>query len=607
MITQPDYAILAAMTFETGELSFEQLCSEEVKSIYTMLPDEQARFEFAEKLRARAKELHRKIDFEKWWKSVIKIKPRVSTTTNMTDLPIEGLDFGQYGITDSGLYYYDERKGEITFAEGTPLIVTKILHNIDGEPNKVEISYKLRGEWRRVIVRRRDINDSRSILDLANYEINVNSTNASMLVEYLAKFIAINTSRIPIEKSVGRLGWYNNEFIPYGTNYTFDGAPNDRAKFEALKPSGDYEKWLETYLIARNSPIVRFYLDASFASVLLKRLDAQMFVTHIWGNTETGKTVAQLMAMSIWGDPWRLVFTFNATKVWAERQATFLGNIPFALNELQTIKDRYTNTDQLIYQLCEGQSRGRGSKTGGNDETKYWRMTILSNGEQCLTEDNTLAGAANRILELETKTSLFDDPVLVCETIKENYGHAGIKFIEGLRKYSDEELKKIYNIIRRAIADSDMMEKQNNSLACVIMADCIANQIFLSLDPEAAFEDALSLLDKLRVSLPSKKDIDIFERSYDNFTSWVIQNKNKFSGSDYTDYFGLIEKIDDVDYVFILPTALDAWCTQNGFAKKMILSTFLEHEVLEPNPSNKHRVTKRIKGVACKTYKIRLS
>ncbi len=607
MINQAEYAQLASISFEAGELTFSELCSEEVKSIYTMLPDEQAKFEFAEKLRDRALALKRKGDFEKWWKTVTKIKPRISTTTNMLDLPISDLEFGPYGITESGLYYYDERKGEITFAEGTPLIVTKILHNIDGEPNKVELAYKLRGEWRRVIVRRRDVNDSRAILDLANYEINVNSANAGMLVEYISRFIALNTERIPIEKSVGRLGWYGDEFIPYGTNYTFDGAQNDRSKFDAVRAHGDYNEWLKAYKQVCAVPIVRFYMAASFASVLLKRLEGQMFVVHIWGDTETGKTVAQLMAMSAWGEPWRLVSTFNATKVWAERQAAFLGNIPFALNELQTIKDRWTNTDQLIYQLCEGQSRGRGSKGGGNDEMKYWRMVILSNGEQCITDDNTLSGAANRVIELETKFNLFDDAPGLCDTIRDNYGHAGQKFVDAVQKFDVAELKTIYNVIRKEIASADMMDKQNNSLAFVFLADCIANQIFNGMTPNEAFDSSVDLLQALKKSLPNKKDITIFERSYDNFTSWVMQNKSKFTDSDYNECYGIIESDNGSSWVYILPTALDVWCQQSGFVKKMILSTFLDNGVLEANPSNKDRVTKRIKNNPCKTYKIKLS
>ena len=44
-------------------------------------------------------------------------------------------------------------------------------------------------------------------------------------------------------------------------------------------------------------------MAASFASVLLEPLKVLPFVLHLWGTTGTGKTVALMVAMSIWGNP----------------------------------------------------------------------------------------------------------------------------------------------------------------------------------------------------------------------------------------------------------------------------------------------------------------
>lgn len=53
---------------------------------------------------------------------------------------------------------------------------------------------------------------------------------------------------------------------------------------------------------------------------------------HLWGKSGTGKTVALIIAMSIWGNPaiGHLVKNLNSTNVGLERLSAFLNNLPFA-------------------------------------------------------------------------------------------------------------------------------------------------------------------------------------------------------------------------------------------------------------------------------------
>jgi|AGTN01.1.fsa_nt_gi Superfamily II helicase and inactivated derivatives len=607
-----DYAALVAQEFDASTLAFADLCSEQVKTLYSALIGPDVQLAFAEKLRARAKELNRKGDFEKWWRTVTKVQRPISTKPNMSDLPL-ALDFGPYGITDAGLYTWNEREGDVFFAEGTPLIVTRILHNIDNEPVKIEITYKLRGVWHSLIVNRRDVADNKSILCLSDREINVNSTNAALLVQYIARLIAINENKIPVERSVGRLGWHGDEFVPYGVNYVFDGSTADGMLYSAVSAKGDAGKWMEIYRLARTNPIVRFYLAASLTSPLVALLDGQIFLTHIWGNTETGKTVASMLAASVWGDPARLVFTFNATKVWAERRAAFLCNVPFILNELQTIKDKYQNTDQLIYQLCEGQSKGRGTKTGGTEDMRFWRLTILSNGEQPMTDESTLGGAANRVIDLHTEGPLFTDPVGICDVIHENYGHAGEKFVEAVKELQTEKLAEAYKIYRRHITGADIMDKQINALSFIALADFLAACILEGADTDTATDSTFNFIDKIIAILPKKRDVDLFERAYDSFVSWIRQNTSKFTDSEFNkENYGIIEtekeKGKNVEYCYILPTAFETWCKDVGYNKKMIVACFIENCILTPNTANRNRIGKRIKNEGTwQCYKIKMA
>ena len=91
------------------------------------------------------------------------------------------------------------------------------------------------------------------------------------------------------------------------------------------------------------STTARVILAASFASPLLEVLGALPFFVHLWGvDSGTGKTVALMLAASVWGDPavGAYIKTFDATVVGHEKTAAFLNHLPLCLDELQSLPPR---------------------------------------------------------------------------------------------------------------------------------------------------------------------------------------------------------------------------------------------------------------------------
>ena len=88
---------------------------------------------------------------------------------------------------------------------------------------------------------------------------------------YLTDIEHLNYDVIPELHSVGRLGWIDGYgFSPYVDNVVFDGDVSFRSLFDAVKPKGSYDKWLELCKqIRRNGATARIMLAASFASVLV--------------------------------------------------------------------------------------------------------------------------------------------------------------------------------------------------------------------------------------------------------------------------------------------------------------------------------------------------
>lgn len=80
-----------------------------------------------------------------------------------------------------------------------------------------------------------------------------------------------------------------------------------------------------------------------------------------------------MAAMSIWGNPKMggLVKTMNTTKVGIMRTSAFLYSLPYAGDELQTMKDKWTtNFDQANLSDHGSLDRGRGRASGGGGGDK---------------------------------------------------------------------------------------------------------------------------------------------------------------------------------------------------------------------------------------------
>ena len=129
----------------------------------------------------------------------------------------------------------------------------------------------------------------------------------------------------------------------------------------------------------RKNKTIRFIMATSFASILIEKLNINSFIVHLWGISGNGKTVTLMIAMSIWGNPGigHLVKNLNSTSVGFERLSTFLYNIPFAGDELQTIKNKWDSFDNLIMYLTEGIDRGRGQQFGGIETLNTWNCNFI--------------------------------------------------------------------------------------------------------------------------------------------------------------------------------------------------------------------------------------
>jgi hypothetical protein len=335
----------------------------------------------------------------------------------------------------------------------------------------------------------------------------------------------------------------------------------------------------------------KFLLAASFASVLVKPLGVLPFFVDLWGETEGGKSVSLMLACSVWANPdeSQYIGDFKTTDTALEARADMLNNLPMMLDDTSKTSAKVRdNFEGIVYDLCSGKGKSRSNKDLGMNRENRWKNCILTNGERPLQSYVSQGGAINRILEVECGANVYDNPQLTATVLKENYGFAGIRFIEAVKTIGFEKIGEIYKEFCDVLFDSDKMQKQAMSLAVVLTADKIATEYIFNdgcyISPEEAKE---TLIDRDMVSDN--------ERCYQYLMDKIAMNTSRFDSATGLEKWGTIDK----GYAYFYPQAFEELCKDAGFSKKSFLSWAERKGYLD---SDKGRTTK-VKRIGDKTIR----
>ena len=566
--------------YNLEELNSESILEDYIFDYLIALPNSPNKTRIIEKIRTKAKELKVIRAFNSIFKQknqeyIHNLKSRGGNVVKFTDCPIEDLKCGQWNADDTGVYKMDYTPTMQSLkikACPHPIIPIEIINNIDTNTEKVKLAFYKRKQWQYAIVERKTIASNTAIIQLANRGIEVNSENAKNLVSYLADIIELNN--LETTDGITHLGWINKDFIPYTSKYKYDGDVTYKNIFESVSEKGNYQKWKDTMKQLRaNSRTLRFLMASSFASTLVKLFQINPFVVHLWGKSSNGKTVAQMICASIWGNPakGKLLSSLDSTKVASERLCNFLRSIPLILDELQITRTKYKNYDTLIYELTEGKGKDRGTVEGGLTQITEWDNIIIVSGEEPITSSTSKEGVKNRVIEIEENEKIVENGNEVVNLILNNYGFAGKEFIEIIQ--NKDNLFDEYNQIVSDLKKDENSPKQINAIATILLADKIVSKSIFN-DNSITLEEAKDYF---------TKDIDEADRYIDLIIDIANANINNFYDSNNSfppsgQIWGKLDKTTDgkgtIMYYDFVPTKLYQILEENninwnGIKKKM--------------------------------------
>lgn len=483
-----------------------------------------------------------------------------------------------------------------------PVMPVERLVNIDTGEEKLRLAFRKGTIWRRHIVEKKVLASANKVTELAGIGIAVNSETARNFVRYIGDLENLNYDIIPERKSIGRFGYIAGEgFSPYVDGLIFDGDANFATMFQTVHERGSFEKWRQMAAEVRAMSVTaKIVLAASFASPLLQPLGCLPFFVHLWGvDSGTGKTVALMVAASVWGDPavGSYVKTFDGTAVGMEKTAAFLNNLPLCLDELQLAKDAKGKTNFDVYRLAQGVGRTRGNRSGGVDKTPTWQNCILSTGESPLTGQASGAGAVNRVIDIECKANsvVITDGMRVSGAVKRNFGHAGKAFVEKLYAAGDDvpqEIHDRYQVLFKTLAAQDTTEKQAMAAAAIVLGDELACRwIFGGTEQPVTME-------QISEFLTSRAAVSAGERAYKYLCDWVSQNSNKLTGkTDNGDVLGTL----DGCRAYIIRSVFERVLQDAGYSMKATISWLKQAGLIETRAKNNTKA-RRINGVPTECF-----
>lgn len=492
-----------------------------------------------------------------------------------------------------------------------PLIISRRFENIDDGTQKVEIKFLNHNHWKSVIAPRSHMFNRNSIIKYADSGLPVSSGNASDIVKYLSDYESSNDKCIPFVKSISRIGWIGREFFPYKVKdeIVFETEYKEASNIiDSTVEYGNFDVWLKNAKQLKNNPFGRFILASSFASPLLEILNHRVFFVHIWHDSKSGKTAAIKMAISVWGNPTKLMGSFNATSVGLERMAGILKHLPFAIDELQVLNNKRMSVENIIYSLGNGFGRLRGSKEGGVQETVSWRNNILTSGEQPMTKESSNDGVLTRALELYGKPVDNVDIAHRLHLVSENnYGFAGrifLKYLIDTVLRVKGKVSRDFNNIRSEI-DKHQSESYDNThldnVAIVCLGDYYSGISVFKESEKEAWNEAVNLGTQILQNCKELQKADTIDRAWDFVTGWITSNKNRFL-PDSTPCYGKIEQ----DAVYIIPNILRQALEENGFDYSKVTRGFKDRGFIETSIDGRGitrmHVQKWINGVNQKCF-----
>jgi uncharacterized protein (DUF927 family) len=217
---------------------------------------------------------------------------------------------------------------------------------------------------------------------------------------------------------------------------------------------GDLEGWkTEVAAKCEGNPVLTLAIGCALAGPLLSLVGVLGGGVHLVGDSSSGKSLAQLIGSSVWGDPGVFAASWDMTKGGLEIEASSRNDTILPLDEIKRADPK--RVQEMAYSLANGQGKGTMTREREGRAKLSWRLLTLSSGERSLSEHAAIsgnaahAGAELRMVDVNAgnRTHRAFDELhglagadfhrLLTVAVGAHHGHIGPAFVEKLLTRDD--------------------------------------------------------------------------------------------------------------------------------------------------------------------------
>ena len=218
--------------------------------------------------------------------------------------------------------------------------------------------------------------------------------------------------------------------------------------------SGTLEQWQDEVAVkCAGNPVLTLAIGCALAGPLLSLVGVVGGGVHLVGDSSSGKSLAQLVGSSVWGDPGVFAASWDMSKGGLEIEASSRNDTILPMDEIKRADPKQVQA--MAYSLANGQGKGTMTREREGRPKLTWRLLALSSGERSLSEHAAIsgnaahAGAELRMVDVNagTRTHRAFDQLhglegadfhrLLTVAVGHQHGHLGPKFVERLLAAND--------------------------------------------------------------------------------------------------------------------------------------------------------------------------
>lgn len=219
---------------------------------------------------------------------------------------------------------------------------------------------------------------------------------------------------------------------------------------------GSLAQWqTQVAALCLGNPVLMLGIGCALAGPLLSLVGVNGGGVHLVGDSSSGKSLAQLVASSVWGDPGVFAASWDMTKGGLEIEAASRNDTLLCLDEIKRADPR--RVQEMAYALANGQGKGTMTREREGRAKLNWRLLTLSSGERSLSEHAAIggnpahAGAELRMVDVNAGTRTYrafdelhgmtgeDFHRALTVAASRHFGHLGAAFVERLTAGNDRD------------------------------------------------------------------------------------------------------------------------------------------------------------------------